>query len=56
MIKRKGGSEIGNLISNHKSLESRGQMRSNSAVPYTIGKNFLKAIKYRPYIFPKKMI
>ncbi len=29
MIKKRGGSQIGNLTFNHKSLESRGQMRSD---------------------------
>jgi hypothetical protein len=46
MIKRRGGSQIGNLTSNYKSLESKGQMRSNWNMLYTIEKIFSKAIRY----------
>jgi hypothetical protein len=46
MIKRKGGSKIGNLTLDHKPLESKGQMSSDWGVLYTIGKIFLKAIRH----------
>jgi hypothetical protein len=54
MIKRRGGSQIGNLTPDHKSFESRGQMRSDWGVFYTIEKMFLKAIRYCPCILEKK--
>jgi hypothetical protein len=56
MIKRKGRSQIGNLTPNHKSLESRGQMRSDWSVLYTIGKIFSSAIRHCPRIFKEKLI
>jgi hypothetical protein len=56
MIKRKGESQIGNLTLDHKSLESKGQMRSNWGVLYTIGKLFLRVIKYFSHIFKKKTL
>jgi hypothetical protein len=46
MVKSRGGSQIKNLTPNHKSLESRGQMNSDSGVLYIIGKIFLRAIRY----------
>jgi hypothetical protein len=48
MIKRKAENQIGNLTPDHKPLENRGQMNSN-------WKDFLKAIKYFPYIFKKRL-
>jgi hypothetical protein len=56
MIKRKGGSEIGDLISNHKSLESKGQMKSDGGMFNTIGKIFLRVIRYFPHILKKDLI
>jgi hypothetical protein len=56
MIKRKGGSQIENLTPNHKSLESRGQMKSNWSILYTIANIFLKAIKYCPQTLKKYLI
>jgi hypothetical protein len=38
----------------HKSLESKGQMRSDWNVLYTVGKIFSRAIKYCPQNFEKK--
>jgi hypothetical protein len=55
MIKRRGGGQIGNLTPNHNSLESKGQMRSNWGMLYTIGKIFLRAITYYPFI-PKNRL
>jgi hypothetical protein len=46
MIKKMGGNQIGNLTLDHKSLENRGEMRSDRGVLYTIGKIFLRVIKY----------
>jgi hypothetical protein len=40
MIKRKGGSQIGNLTFDHKPLENKGQMSFDWGVLYTIGKIF----------------
>jgi hypothetical protein len=54
MIIRRGGSQIENLIPNHKSFESKGQMSSNRGMLYTIGKIFLRAIKYSPLILKKR--
>jgi len=56
MIKRRGKSKIENLTPDHKSFESRGQMRSNWSVLYTIGKIFWREIKYCPCTFKKKLI
>jgi hypothetical protein len=58
MIKRKGrsGSQIENLILDHKPLENRGQMSSNWGVLYIIGKIFLKTIKYYLRILKKDLI
>jgi hypothetical protein len=46
MIKRRGTNQIGKLILDHKSFESKGQMRSNWSVLYNVGKIISKAIKY----------
>jgi hypothetical protein len=43
MIERRGGSQIENLTPDHKSLESKGQMRSDWGVLYTVGKIFSRA-------------
>jgi hypothetical protein len=51
MIKRKGMSQILNLTPDHKPLESRGQMSSNWGALYTVGKIFLRVIRYYPCIF-----
>ncbi len=45
MIKRKGENQIRNLIFDHKSLESRGQMRFDWSVLHTIGNIFSRAIR-----------
>jgi hypothetical protein len=39
-------SKIENLTPNHKSLESRGQIRFDWGVLYTVGNIFLKAITF----------
>jgi hypothetical protein len=54
MIKRKGGNQIGNLTPDHKSLESRSQMRFDCNVLYIIGKICSRAIRYYPCIIKKK--
>jgi len=46
MIKRRGTSQIENLTPDHKSLERRSEMRFDWVMLYTIGKIFLKAIRY----------
>jgi len=56
MIKRKGGSQIGNLTLDHKPLENRGQMKSNRSVLYPIGKIFSRAIRYCLWTFKKDFI
>jgi hypothetical protein len=56
MIKRRGESQIENLILTHKSLERKPQKRSNWGVLYIIRKIFLRAIKYCPHIFKKDLI
>jgi hypothetical protein len=48
--------QIGNLIPDHKFLESRGQMKSNWGVLYIVGKIFLRAIRYFLFIFKKDFI
>jgi hypothetical protein len=45
MIKRRGESQIENLIRDHKSLERRGQMRSNLNMLYSIGNIFPRVIR-----------
>jgi hypothetical protein len=54
MIKRKGRYQIENLISNHKSLESKGQMKSDWNVLYSVGMIFSRAIKYCLHALKKK--
>jgi hypothetical protein len=54
MIKRRGGSQIGNLTIDHKSLESMGQMSSDWNMLYTVGKIFLRAIRFYLFILKKK--
>jgi len=49
MIKRTSESQIGNLIPDHKSLESKGQMTFDWGMLYTIGKIFLGAIKFEAW-------
>jgi hypothetical protein len=48
MIKKRGANQIGNLTLNHKSFESRGQMRLDWSMLYSVGKIFSRAIKYCP--------
>jgi hypothetical protein len=55
MIKRKGIYQIENLISNHKSLESKGQMRFDWNVLYNVGMIFSRAIKYYLHTLKKKL-
>jgi hypothetical protein len=55
MIKRKGKSQIGNLTPDHKSLENRGQIRSNRGVLYTFGKIFFEGYKIFVSHFQKKI-
>jgi hypothetical protein len=50
-FKKKGMSKFDNLISNHKSLESRGQMKFDWAVLYTIEKIFLKILLSNFFFF-----
>jgi hypothetical protein len=56
MVKRKSGSQIENLTLDHKPFESRGQMSSDKGVLYTVGRIFLRAIKYYPHIIKKYLI
>jgi hypothetical protein len=49
MIKRKGKSQI-------PTLESKGQMRFDCDVLYTVGKNFLRVIRYFPHIIKINLI
>jgi hypothetical protein len=56
MIKGRGGSQIGNLIPNHKSIESKHQVNSDWSVLYTVENIFSRAIKYCPYTFKKDLI
>jgi hypothetical protein len=56
MIKRRGESQIMNLTLDHKSLESKGQMRFDWGVFYTIKNMFLKAIKYYLPIFKNDLL
>ncbi len=51
MIKRRRMNQIENLTPTHKSLESKGQMKSNWGAIYTIENIFSKAIRYFPRIF-----
>jgi hypothetical protein len=54
--KKKGANQIGNLILDHRSFESRGQMRSDWSVLYSVGKVFSRAIRYCPYILKANLI
>jgi hypothetical protein len=56
MIKRKGGSQIENLILDHKSLESKGPMRFDWSMLYTVGKIFSRAIRHYPHTIRKDFI
>jgi hypothetical protein len=56
MIKRRGGNQIENLTSDHKSFKGNGQLTFDWGVLYTIGKIFLKAIRYYLRIFLKNLI
>jgi hypothetical protein len=56
MIKRKGRSQIPNLTPNYKSLEIKGQMRSDWSVLYTIGNIFSRAIRYYCHTFKINLI
>jgi hypothetical protein len=56
MIKRRGGNQIENLTSDHKSVKGNGQLTFDWGVLYTIGKIFLKAIRYYLRIFFKNLI
>jgi hypothetical protein len=56
MIKRRGKSQIGNLTPNHKALESRGHMRFDSTIIFTLGKIFSRAIKYCIFILKTNLI
>jgi hypothetical protein len=56
MIKRRGKSQIGNLTLDHKSFESRGQMRSKWSMPYTIEKIFSRDIRYFYHTFKIDLI
>jgi hypothetical protein len=49
-------SQFENLTPGHKPFESKGQISSNWAVLYTIGKIFLRAIRYCPQVFKKNFI
>jgi hypothetical protein len=55
MIKRKGGSQIENLIPDHKSFESRGQIRSDWSVLYIFEEMFSRDIRYCPHNLKKKL-
>jgi hypothetical protein len=56
LIKRRGGGQIPNLTSDHKSHESKGQRKFDWSVLYTIGKIFSKVIKYFPCTLEKDLI
>jgi hypothetical protein len=56
MIKRRAMNQIGNLILDHKPLESKGQMSSDWGVLYNVGKIFLRIIKYCICIFKIDLI
>jgi hypothetical protein len=53
---RRGKSQIGHLTPEHKPLEIKGQMSSDRVVLCTIGKIFLRAIRYYPHNFKKDFI
>jgi hypothetical protein len=56
MIKRRGRSQIGHLIPDHKPFESRGQMRLDWSMLYNFEKIFLRAIKFCPQFLKKDLI
>jgi hypothetical protein len=56
MIKRRGANQIGNLIIDHKSFESKGEMRFDWSLLYYVGKIFSRAIKYCPCTFEADLI
>jgi len=56
MIKKKGANQIGNLILDHRSFESRGQMRYDWNMLYNVGKVFSRAIRYCPYTLKANLI
>jgi hypothetical protein len=53
---RKGGNQIGNLTPDHKSFESKGQMKSDWSMLYTIGKIFSRVIRYCPQTLKKNYL
>jgi len=56
MIKRRGGNQIGNLTFDYKTLENKGQMKSNSSMIYTVGNIFSKNIRYCLHTLEKDLI
>jgi hypothetical protein len=56
MIKRRGGSQIGHLTPDHKSLKSKGQMRSDWSMLYTVEKIFSRDIRYCLRTIKKNLI
>jgi hypothetical protein len=56
MIKRRGGNQIGNLTLDCKTLEHKGQMKSDLNMLYTVGNIFSKDIRYCPHTFEKDLI
>jgi len=52
--KKKGRSQIGNLILDHKLLESKGQMSSDWGVLYTIGNISFEGYKILPSNFQNR--
>jgi len=46
MIKTRAKNQIGNLILDHESFQSKGQKIANWGMQYTIGNIFLRIIKY----------
>jgi hypothetical protein len=56
MIKKKGGNQNGNLTPDHKSLKSKGQLKSHWSVLYTVRNIFLKNIIYFLCIFKIDLI
>jgi hypothetical protein len=51
---KKGGSQIGNLIFDHKPLESRGQIGSDWGMLYTIEKILFEGHRILPSHFQNK--
>jgi hypothetical protein len=56
MIKRRGGSQIGNLTPDHKPFESRGQLSFDWGVLYIVEKIILRVVRYYIRISKKKLI